>query len=244
MANFKLEPDYADTFKTWKADPSPINNAAMLGKVQPIVDSALRHYGGGSPSPSLRSRAKLLAIDAFHTYNPEYGKLKTHIFSHMQGLQRYNAKEQNIISLPERVALDHSHMKEAENILRDRFGRDPSDAELSDHTGLSNKRLQYIRQSHVPVSEGAASVIDDEGDMGDPAVSIPGQKNTAWENFVYYDLGATDRLIMDYVLGRNGRRRLSVQAIAGKLRITPSAVSQRTAKIQQLLDMRDKLKVV
>lgn len=244
MPDLKIEPDFADAWTAWKNEPSPINNSALLGKVQPILDTSLRHYGGGTTSPTLRSRAKLLALDAFRTYDPARGKLKTHLYSHMQGLQRYAAREQNVISLPERVALDHAHMIEAETALRDRFGRDPSDAELSDHIGLSAKRLQYIRQSHVPVSEGAASVIDDEGDMNDPAVSIPGARNTAWETFVYHDLGSTDKLIMDYTLGRNGRPKLPTNKIAQRLGITPSAVSQRTAKIQTLLDMRDRLKVI
>ncbi len=244
MPDLKIEPEFADTWTAWKNDPTPVNSSALLGKVQPIFDTTLRHYGGGNASPTLRSRAKLLALDAFKTYDPAKGKLKTHLYSHMQGLQRYAAREQNIISLPERVALDHAHMIESQTVLRDRLGRDPSDAEISDYTGLSAKRLQYIRQSHVPVSEGAASVIDEEGDMSDPAVSIPGSRNTAWETFVYHDLGQTDKLIMDYVLGRNGRPRLPTNKIAQRLGITPSAVSQRTAKIQQLLDMRDRMKIL
>jgi hypothetical protein len=57
-------------------------------------------------------------------------------------------------------------------------------------------------------------------------------------DFVYDDLGPTDKLIMDLTLGRNGRRKVSTAEIAQKLRMTPGAISQRAAKIQAMLDKR------
>jgi len=244
MDGLQIEQDFAEPWKAYKADPSPLNSSRMLQSTQPVIDSALRHYGSGKPSPTLKSRAKLLSLDAFKTYDPSRGRLRTHLYGHLQGLQRYSAQEQNIISIPERVALDYRRLQEAENELRDRFGREPGDAELSDFTGLSGKRLQYIRQSQMPVAEGTAVSVDAEGDLSDPAAAIPGQKNQAWHDFVYYDLGSTDRVIMDLALGRNGRGKLNVNQIAAKLGITPSAVSQRTAKIQKLLDMREQVRLL
>jgi DNA-binding Lrp family transcriptional regulator len=57
-------------------------------------------------------------------------------------------------------------------------------------------------------------------------------------DFVYGDLDNTNKLIMDMSLGRNGRKQTSVQEIARRLNITPGAVSQRAAKIQQMLNQR------
>jgi Mn-dependent DtxR family transcriptional regulator len=57
-------------------------------------------------------------------------------------------------------------------------------------------------------------------------------------DFVYGDLSPTDKLIMDMTLGRNGRRTAATQDIARRLNITPGAVSQRAAKIQQMIDQR------
>ena len=159
MDGIQLESDYAPAFNAWKAGPSPATNSALLTAVKPIIDTTLRQYSGGNPSPSLKSRAKILALNSFKTYDPTKGRLRTHLYSHMQGLQRINAQEQNIISVPERVALDYNHVQEASNALRDRLGRDPSNAEISNHTGLSAKRLAYIRQSNLPVSESTPRVI-------------------------------------------------------------------------------------
>lgn len=245
MDGIQLESDYAPAFNAWKANPSPTTSSSLLTAVKPILDTTLRQYSGGNPSPTLKSQAKVLALNAFKTYDPTRGRLRTHLYSHMQGLQRLNARENNIISIPERVALDYGHLQDATAELRDRLGREPSNAEISDHTGLSPKRLAYIRQSNVPVSEGAATQIDAEGDQADPAVNIPGRNdNRAWEDFVYYDLGETDKVIMDYVLGRHGMPKLQVNQIASKIGVTPSAISQRTMKIQKLLDMRNQVKVL
>ena len=75
---------------------------------------------------------------------------------------------------------------------------------------------------------------------GDIASTIPNQNRAAdaWLDFVHGDLTATDKLIMDMVLGRNGRRRTSTQDIAQRLNITSGAVSQRAAKIQAMIDKR------
>ena len=70
------------------------------------------------------------------------------------------------------------------------------------------------------------------------ASKIPGQVSSqeAWLGFVHGDLSPTNKLVMDLLLGRNGRKKTSVQEIAKRLNITPGAVSQRAAKIQELLN--------
>jgi DNA-directed RNA polymerase specialized sigma subunit len=158
----------------------------------------------------------------------------------MQSLRRLSAQEQNIIAIPEQVGLDYKKLNEAENELRDRLSRDPSDDEIADATGLSVRRIKKIRGFHKPIAEGATIIEtgDDYADAGGVASQIPGQNDAqeAWLDFVYGDLSPTDKLIMDMTLGRNGRKKTSTQIIAQKLNITPGAVSQRAAKIQSMLN--------
>ena len=240
-----LEKEFEPAYTAWKAAPSPGTNSALLSAVRPVIDSAITSYGGASiGSPTFRSRARLAALNAFGTYDPTKGTLRTHLLSQMQGLRRQAAQEQNIISIPEAVALNRKHLDEAENNLRDELGREPSDAELADRTGLSFARIGQLRQFNQPLAEGMTQVEDDEGDIFEPASQSLKQEDRAWENFVYADLGNVDRAVMDHLLGRNGRARLSVSQIAHRLGVTPGAVSQRAAKIQQLLDMRRSLSIL
>ena len=233
---------FADLHKQWLQKPTPALNSQLLQKVQPIVDTAVSSYVGQTPTSAIKTRAKLMALKAMQNFDPTRGNIKTHLLSQLQSLRRLAAQEQNIIAIPEQVGLDFQKLNEAESALRDRLSRDPSDDEIADETGLSTRRIQKIRAFHKPVAEGSTVIetADDYADSGSVASKIPGQVNEqeAWMNFVYGDLDPVNKLIMDMSLGRNGKKKTSVQEIARRLNITPGAVSQRAAKIQKMLDRR------
>jgi RNA polymerase primary sigma factor len=235
--------DFDTLYPEWQKNQTPEMNTRLLGTVQPIIDTAINSYAGGGASPTLKSRARLMALKALQTYDPQKGNVKTHLLSQLQSLRRLTAKEQNIIALPEQVGLDFQRLSAAENEMRDALSRDPSDDELADMTGLSTRRIKKIRSFQQPVSEGmtaARSVMSEDSANTDVASTLPNytQNTDAWMEFVYGDLTPTDKLIMDMTLGRNGRRRASTQDIARRLNITPGAVSQRAAKIQAMIDAR------
>jgi DNA-directed RNA polymerase specialized sigma subunit len=234
--------DFGQVHAEWLKNQTPQYNTKVLAAVQPIVDTAISSYAGQNPTAAIKTRAKLMALKALKTFDPRIGNVKTHLLSQLQGLRRLAAKEQNIIAIPEQVGLDFQKLTEAENELRDRLSRDPSDDEIADFTGLSTRRINKIRDFHKPVAEGSTVIDtgDDYADSGGIASKIPGQttEQDAWAEFVYGDLSPTNKLIMDMALGLHGRRRASVQEIAKRLNITPGAVSQRAAKIQTMLDRR------
>lgn len=240
FSNDGLESEYTGVWQAWKAGPSPATNQQLLTAVKPVLDTAVKN-AGSRPSPTLQSRAKRMALHAFNSYDPRQGNLKTHLLSQLQGLRRHAAKEQQIISMPEQVRLDYMHLLNSERDLQDQLGRDPSDAEIADNTGLSMKRLGYIRQSQLPISEGSVLNRPGETTPGSlPASMIPGKDpaGDAWQSYIYGDLSPVDQAILDYTLGRNGTPKLPTTQIAGKLGITSGAVSQRAAKIQKMLDAR------
>ena len=229
-----LEPDYAPHYEAWKASPTPENASALLDATKPVLESAVRSYGGVNPSPTLRTRARLLALDAFNRYDPNRAKLRTHLLVHLQGLRRHAAREGQVISIPERVGLDLHRLHTAEDELRDRFSRDPSDAELSEHTGLSMARLAHIRQSKPGYAEGSLRA-EDTGEIYAPAVMETGTDRHLLE-FLYHDLDPSDQVILEHTLGVNRKPILAKQEIARKLGISAGAVSQRAARIQSRLN--------
>jgi DNA-directed RNA polymerase specialized sigma subunit len=226
-------------FAAWKARPGPETSAQFLKAVDPVINTAVFSYGGAGRNPQLKSQAKLMALQAMKTYVPEQGTIKTYLLSQLQGLRRVAGKSQQLISVPEKVVLQRAHLQSAENELEDSLGRPASDAELSDYLGLSRKRLAYIRRAAPGVVSG--SLMDNEGQAYDPVVKLPGgdEGEDAWEDFVYGDLDKVNKLIMDMTLGRNGRTPTTTSQIATKLGLTPSAVSQRKAKIQAMLSARE-----
>ena len=238
-----LEPNYEPHYTAWKKDPSPENMTNLVKTVDPIINEAMRAYGGGSSqSPTLRSKARGLTVSAIQSYNPSKAKLRTHLLSQLQGLRRMAAKEEQIIHIPEQVQLDFGRIRNAENQLRDRLGREPSDVELADEVGLSRKRISYVRGVKPTYAEGRLTVLDEEGGgMSTPSVeTMPTSPiMRSWQDFVYHDLSPTDQLILEHTLGLHNKPILSNQGLAKKLRLSPGAVSQRKAKIQSYLDMFD-----
>lgn len=244
----RLEPEFETHFTAWKAEPTPANSGNLLRSVQPIVDEAIRSYGGsGQGSPTLRSRAKLMTLDAMKTYDPARAKIRTHLLSQLQGLRRLAAKEDQIVTVPEKVMLDLGHLRRSEGVLRDDLGRAPSDAELADHTGLSLRRIAHVRRMRPVFAEGSVSSAneDEEGGPREPAVmSDPGRKAMrAWHDFVYSDLDPIDQVIMEHTLGLRGRKILQNQEIAQKVNLSPGAISQRKERIQRRLDQHKVLGV-
>ena len=215
--------DFHNVFDTWQKNPTPQINTKLLNTVQPVIDTALSSYVGPSHTPAMRSKAKLMALKALKTFDPKIGNVRTHLLSQLQSLRRAAAQEQNIISIPEQVGLDYQKLNEAENDLRDRLSRDPSDDEVADATGLSVRRIKKIRGFHQPLAEGSTIIDtgDDYADAGGIASAIPGQTTAqdAWLDFVYGDLSPVDKLVMDMTLGRNGRKRTSTQEKIGRAHV-------------------------
>ncbi len=231
-----LEPEFAPHFQTWKLNPTPHAATGLLRALQPTIDKAIGAHVG-APNPFLRSRAKQMALQAVGSYDPYRAKLSTHLFNQLQGLKRVARKQNQVIAVPERVALAQGQVLQAENELLDRLGRDPTTTELADYTGLSAKRLRQVRAAPSnAMPEGYyEGMVGEEGGGGfSPAVQH--DPTQAYLELVYSDLDPSNQQIMEWTLGLHGRKKLSNQQIAAKLGLTPGAISQRKAAIQRMLD--------
>ena len=239
-----LEEEFAPHYQAWRQAPGPESGDKLIKAIDPVLTSALRTYVGPQYSPAMKSKAKVMALRAAETYDPSKAKLRTHLMFQLQGLHRPAAQEFNILHLPEQVGLDRFHLDRAENELRDELGRDPSTPELADHTGLSVRRIGYIRKYKPAFAQGSMQRTTSEGeDIWEPAV-VGGQDPRAWHELVYNDLHPIDQTIMEYTLGLHGKPTLQNQELAKKLNLSPGAISQRKAKIQQKLNMRERFSIL
>jgi RNA polymerase primary sigma factor len=224
-----------EAFDKWKGEPSQPNLQELLKKANPVIDSAVQSYGRGNPA--LRSQAKVLAVKAFQSYDPKQGtKLRTHLLTQLQPLSRHSRLYENIVHVPERVSADLYRMNQSKQQFMDEHGREPVDQELADHSGLSVKRLAHIQGfAHKEMAESGLHEMDD----GDQGVMYPGiakaDPQQVWLEYVHHDAEPIDKQILEWRTGYNGKPKLSVNEIAGKLKITPGAVSQRSAKLAKLI---------
>lgn len=237
-----LEEEFASPYNAWKAAPGPKTMGPLLKALNPVLESAMRTYTGKG-SPTLRSQGKLLISDAINKYDPAKGKLKTHLMYNLQGLRRASTQEGQIIPLPERVAIDLYNLRKHETDLRDELGRDPSIAELADRSNLSKRRITYIRKAQPGMAEG---MLATDGEVGEEQASVgpavqQADADRAWHEYVYHDLDPVNQVIMEHTLGMYGKPVLPKKRIAQMLKISPGAVTQRAAKIQELIDRREEL---
>lgn len=240
----QLEEQYAEPYEAWRRAPTPENAQVLLTALQPVTNSALRAFGGPSAtSPTLKSQAKVLTLDALNSYDPDKAPLKAHMMSRLQRLRRVASQQRQVIRVPEQVAMDQMATDAAYKELEEQLGRSPSDNELADYTGLSLKRLQHIRTGVRPIAESTLMRTGTGGETGqfEPNVQQLGARPDEWQELVYSDIDPINQTIMERVLGMHGRKPQKPSDVAKMLKISPAAVSHRMAVIQQKLDQRDQL---
>jgi len=214
------------TYKRWKQSNSSEDFKKLLDETKNIQSSALKSYGGLG-DPFSEGKARILAAEALRSYDPSKGAaINTHLMSQLRRLHRYSDRN-SLINIPEDVRYGKNRIYEAERELASELDRDPTDSELADRTGFSLRKLRKYK-SYATAPKLESSFVDEEGREYMPGVDAG---DDAAIDYVYFDLPATDRKIMEWRTGYNGAKQLSNNEIAKKLRISPGAVSQRMNSI-------------
>jgi DNA-directed RNA polymerase specialized sigma subunit len=233
----KVEEEYRAPFRSWLEHPDPKTTSQLLKSTRSEIDRQIRYHTGQDPDPYTRAQAKQMILHALPNYDRRRAGLRTFVSQTLQGLKRRQAQRTNILGVPEAVRLQQAELAEAETALDVELGRAPSTRELADRTGMSIKRIAYVRSlsTGVPESQAASWVTTEEGESEGfmPAVD---NTSTVLRDLVYEDLGPIDQRIMEHTLGLHGSQVLGNRQLAGRLGISASAVSQRKARIQKLLD--------
>jgi DNA-directed RNA polymerase specialized sigma subunit len=235
------EDQYAPALEAWRADQTPKGNAALIKAITPEIETGLKTYAANNPLA--KAQAKVLAIHAARTYDPAKSRFASHLHNNLKALQRISRQQSEVIKVPERILLEQRALKSNIGELRDQLGREPSDVEISDAMGLPLSRLAKIRSYKAGLNTGRVSNEESDESSADPAVRKFGMQEAKkyWVEMVYEDLQPTDQRIMELSLGLNGQRKLSNQEIAARLKVSPTAITQRKAKIQAKLDREQEL---
>jgi DNA-directed RNA polymerase specialized sigma subunit len=222
----------SDAYNAWKTDPAnQANTKALLDELHPTIESALTSYAP-QDKDSLRTRARIMAIDAAGTYDPKHSaKLSSYVFNSLKSLNRVKAKRTNIVHIPENVILEQNKINNAKNALTSELGREPTILELSDHTGLSAKRIEYANKRDSQKS--SSQFLTEKGDSFFTQQEDP---QRIWADYVYHDMDSIDKKVFEWSTGYGGTEKLKKMDIAKKLKISPSAVSQRINKIIHKLE--------
>ena len=216
----------------WKKNPTPENLSRAVKQFDGLIDSSISSQSSVNRS-LLKSKAKLLAVEAVKTFDPSKGtKLSTHVYNHLRPIQR-SAKDMTEISPLSRYYSDEAaqFVKFNQSFLEEN-GREPDDTEIMDGLGIDSKRLTKLNKLvKYEIPEGQLiGNIEQEDDKESERLNL-------WTDYVYNDLNTLDKKILDYKMGRNGHMPLSNEDIAVKLNLSPVDVSVRSQRIaQKILD--------
>lgn len=230
--------DWEGAYEVWQKRQTPEDLREVVKRLDPVIQSAVSSYAGQKAPPTVRQRARLLAADAIQSFDPKRGAgLQTHVSNQLRALQRMAPQITDPFSPSEHFRRQQQEIRDAQDLLLEEMGRDPTDEEVADLTGLPRRRVTKVRsrmRARIPTSAYEESFDDD-----DEAEDIVTSKRTDfddWIDAVYDDLGELDRLIMMHRTGYRNADTLSNQEIAERLNISPAAVSQRAKRIQRRLD--------
>lgn len=219
------------SYEKWTKDGTTDNTRDLITSLTPQIDSALKTFTPGMES-GMRLKAQTMAMKALKTYDPTKGMhLKSYIYQQLQPLQREYGKRLNATKLPERHILERKELTQSENEFVEINGRHPSTAELADFTSIPIKRITAVRRHGMPVSE--SSRVHPE--TGDSMVALKQDPQEMWADFVYADMDSVDQRIYEMCTGYGGVDIIPKKEVAAKLKISPSAVSQRIARIVKRL---------
>ena len=223
-------------YEFWQKSPDKKSMNTLINTLQPTIRSAITTYTGGD-SPLMRAKAKTITASAIKSFSPKKdASLKSWVMLNLQGLRRYS-NSLNPSVIPERIKLENYSLNEAENDFKASEGRQPTVEELADNTGISVKRINYIREMvHNPVSEGRFMEETEESPLYAPATTHT-NKEMLWMDMVYDDLDPINKKIFEMRMQRGpyAGKVYSVKQMAAELGISSAAVSQRSTAIANRL---------
>lgn len=139
-----------DLWHTWKTNgQKPEHLEPLLKAYEPNLNQKVRQWKAPNvPESAFKLALQERLINAFQTYDPSRGAaLNTHVETRLQKAKRFNARHQNLAYIPEGQIEKISPINKAHDELQEELGREPTNAEIADHLGLTEKRVETVRKA-------------------------------------------------------------------------------------------------
>ena len=221
------------TWTDWNKTQDPNKLNELLTSLNPFLQSQVNKFGGAPiPRSAIESHAKVLAIQAFKTYDPTKAALNTHVGNNLRHLSRYVIEYQNVGKIPEHRGLQISRFHNTMSRMKDDLGREPNVTELADELGWSSAEVERMKnelRSDLTVTQGKEEAFFDYGNN-------QSDKTKDIIEFVYYSASPEDKLIIEYWFGIGGSPKLTVAEMAQRLGRSESYVRNRSKDIAKQIN--------
>jgi DNA-directed RNA polymerase specialized sigma subunit len=227
-------------FNRWKQNPSKPNFQSLYRGFGGLINKASQKasYGSNLPRAAFKLQAAQEFYNAINTFDPEKGKLKTHLYGSIEKkLNRLNYKYANVGRIIERSGSDLgvynvTQYQNAVESLRYKLNREPSAVEIAQEMGITvdkvDKFSKELRKDLSLNSDLENMVTFDEiAAVDDPIIQMH-----------YYDMGPEEQNLFDYARGSHGKKKIAKpngepdwKEIARTMNISESKVNKLRQKI-------------
>lgn len=208
----------------------------LLKQFKPLIYKRANVYAGKNPNvPPEAVRAEFMnqTIKAFETYDPNRGAaLGTHVNWQMMKARRFIATYGSGVGrIPENRSYKVNQFTNAKDELQDRLGRSASAMELADHLKWPVKQVSAMElevRREVPSSLLQADTM-----------SVKPSREAEIVRLIQYELKPEEQIVMEHLLGINGKSKMKPGEIASKFNMTPSKVSRVKLNVAKKIKQYD-----
>ena len=203
-----------------------------------VVKIAQDYANYGMPVTDLISEGNIGLMKAVERFDPEKGgKLSTYAAWWIkQSIKRALANQSKTIRLPVHMVDKIAKMRRIAAMMTEELGREPTDEELSEETGVPRQKLAMLRQaSHrptsldAPINDGEATeygeIIQDERAV-DPLESLADKNLHNQLDGLLDCLDERERKIIDERFGLDGRKAMTLEEVGMEFGVTRERIRQ------------------
>jgi RNA polymerase primary sigma factor len=203
-----------------------------------VVKIAQDYTGYGLPLSDLISEGNIGLTKAVERFDPDKGaKLSSYAAWWIkQSIKRSLANQSKTVRLPVHMVQKIAHMRSIARRLTEELGREPTRAELSEETGIPERKLAALQQASQTVTSLDAPLADGEGTtyaevIGDDRAVDPAEA-LSWSNSaeqldeLLATLDARETKIIHARFGLNGKRPMNLEEIGRDFGLTRERIRQ------------------
>lgn len=216
----------------YKRSPTPDNRSKLLKRFDGVIQNQVNRWSGPVSRDVLLNEAKLLAVKAFDSFNPNAGaSLATHLTNQLLPLSRIVYTYQNAARMPENVTQKISTFNTANETLKLTLGREPTTDELHTELGWAASDITRIRDyNHRDLVESGPALAgdfhrhnqDDEDDMLLGAI--------------YFELTPQEKRLFEHTTGYNGARVMKNPELMQVFGVTQPKLSYMKEQLRKRID--------
>lgn len=220
---------------TWNnGGRKPEDLRPLVQSLQPLVNNRMKLFRNNLrdiPNSVLESEFHNKLLGALSTYDPNKGRMSTHVTNHLKQVDRFVKGYQNDVRASEEVTnLFDPHTK-AVTHLREVYGREPTTHEVADYMGVPVAHVIAAQKQNVPTY-----LLSRQKE--DPREHVPSRTDEL-VHLMQYELDHEELPVYEHLHGINGKQKLPPTQIAKQLGISPAKVTRIKDRIAKKWEAYD-----